>query len=133
MRRVRRIADVMALLLLAGYAVPFFWQLLTSFKPDALLVHLPPLLPTQVTTAHYQAVWAKSVIPRALGNSLAVAGLTTLLALVLGLTAAYALVRFATSPRNWRKRRRSTGRGGGRSSGGSSCRWWRRGWPRSAS
>jgi len=93
MRRVRRIADVMALLLLAGYAVPFFWQLLTSFKPDALLVHLPPLLPTQVTAAHYQAVWAKSVIPRALGNSLAVAGLTTLLALVLGLTAAYALVR----------------------------------------
>src|SRR5213594_3837959 len=93
MRRVRRIADVMVLLLLAAYAVPFFWQLLTSFKPDALLLRLPPVVPTQLTTAHYQAVWEKSVIPRALGNSLAVAGLTTVLALVLGLTAAYALAR----------------------------------------
>ncbi len=93
MRRVRRIADVMVLLLLAAYAVPFFWQLLTSFKPDALLLRLPPLVPAQLTTVHYQAVWEKSVIPRALGNSLAVAGLTTLLALALGLTAAYALAR----------------------------------------
>lgn len=93
MRRVRRVADTLTLLLLAAYAVPFFWQLLTSFKPDALLLRLPPLVPAQLTTVHYEAVWERSVIPRALGNSLGVAALTTLLALVLGLSAAYALAR----------------------------------------
>ncbi len=93
MSRFRRVADVTVLILLAVYAVPFFWQLLTSFKPDALLLRLPPLVPAHLTTAHYEAVWGRSVIPRALGNSLAVAGLTTVLALVLGLFAAYALAR----------------------------------------
>jgi len=71
---------VLVLLLLLGYAVPFFWQLLTSFKPDAYLVRLPPFLPTRLTAVHYEAVIRHSLIPRALGNSLAVAGLTTLAA-----------------------------------------------------
>jgi len=89
----RRVADGLVLLVLVAYAVPFFWQLLTSFKPDAFLLRLPPLLPTRLTTAHYEAVWQRSLIPRALGNSFAVAALTTLLALALGLLAAYALAR----------------------------------------
>jgi len=93
MKRRSRISDVAALLALAAYAIPFFWQLLTSFKPDALLLRLPPLLPTRLTTVHYEAVWTRSVIPRALGNSLGVAAITTVLALVLGLFAAYALAR----------------------------------------
>jgi trehalose/maltose transport system permease protein len=89
-----RVLDALVLLLLLVYAVPFFWQLLTSFKPDALLVRLPPLLPNRLTTVHYEAVIQQSLIPRALGNSLAVAGLTTLAAVALGLGAAYALARF---------------------------------------
>ena len=93
MKRIRDIADSMGLLLLAVYALPFFWQLLTSFKPDALLLKLPPIVPTELTAAHYEAVWARSVMPRAIGNSLAVAGITTLLALGVGLFAAYALAR----------------------------------------
>jgi trehalose/maltose transport system permease protein len=93
MKRIRVITDAVVLLLLAAYALPFFWQLLTSFKPDALLLRLPPLVPTELTTAHYEAVWARSVMPRAVGNSLAVAAITTALALVLGLFAAYALAR----------------------------------------
>ena len=93
MRRRSRIADAIALLVLAVYAIPYFWQLLTSFKPDALLLRLPPLVPDRLTAVHYEAVWAKSVIPGALGNSVAVAAITTLLALGLGLFAAYALAR----------------------------------------
>ena len=93
MKRLRGMADVAVLLLLALYALPFFWQLLTSFKPDALLLRLPPLVPTTLTTVHYEAVWARSVMPRAIGNSLAVAGVTAVLALALGLFAAYALAR----------------------------------------
>src|SRR5439155_20726562 len=93
MSRMRRVADIAVLLVLAVYAIPFFWQLLTSFKPDPLLLQVSPLVPTELTTLHYQVVWSRSVIPRALGNSLAVAALTTGLALVLGLFAPYALPR----------------------------------------
>src|SRR5262245_23428021 len=93
MKRVRSLADVAVLLILTIYALPYFWQLLTSFKTDALLLRLPPLIPTTLTAAHYEVVWAKSVMPRAIGNSLAVAAITAALALGVGLFAAYALAR----------------------------------------
>jgi multiple sugar transport system permease protein len=85
--------DALVLVALALYAVPFFWQALTSLKPETELLRLPPLLPAELTLAHYRVVLARSAIPRALLNSLGVAGLTTLLALALGLPAAYALAR----------------------------------------
>jgi multiple sugar transport system permease protein len=94
-RRIRRGADALVLLLLIAYAIPFFWQLLTSIKPDTELVRLPPLLPSRLTAVHYEAVWQRSVIPRALGNSLGVAGLTTVSAVALGLFGAYGLARFS--------------------------------------
>lgn len=85
--------DGLVLVALAAYAVPFFWQVLTSFKVEAELLRLPPLLPSQLTLAHYRVVLAQSPIPLALLNSLGIAGLTTALALALGLPAAYALAR----------------------------------------
>jgi multiple sugar transport system permease protein len=90
---VVRALDALALLLLLIYAVPFFWQVLTSFKPDAFLVRLPPVFPSRLTIAHYDAVIRQSLIPRALLNSLAVASFTTVAAVLLGLGAAYALAR----------------------------------------
>jgi multiple sugar transport system permease protein len=88
-----RCRDAAVLALLAAYAIPFFWQLLTSFKPEAELLLVPPLLPTHLTLEHYRVVFEKSLMPRALVNSLGVGALTTLLALGLGLLAAYALAR----------------------------------------
>ncbi len=93
MKAARAARDVLVLLALGLYAVPFFWQLLTSFKPDAELLSLPPLLPARLTLAHFGAVWAKSVMPRALANSLGIAALTTAVAVLLGLLGAYALAR----------------------------------------
>lgn len=93
MRARRRFRDGLVLLLLIGYALPFFWQLLTSFKPEAELLVLPPLLPSRLTLDHYRVVLAASSIPRALLNSFGIAALTTLVSLVLGLFAAYALAR----------------------------------------
>jgi len=89
----RGVLDILVLLGLAAYAVPFFWQLLTSFKPEAELLRLPPLLPTQLTLDHYRVVFERSLVPRALVNSVGVATLTTLLALVLGIPASYAIAR----------------------------------------
>jgi multiple sugar transport system permease protein len=85
--------DATVLLLLALYATPFLWQLLTSFKPEAELLRLPPLLPTRMTLEHYRVVFTQSTLPRALLNSLATAGMTTALALALGVPAAYAIAR----------------------------------------
>ena len=92
MKRVR-LHDVVVVAALAGYAMPFFWQLLTSLKPEPELLVLPPLLPSRLTWAHYGAVFERSVIPRSLLNSLGVAAATTAFALALGLPGAYALAR----------------------------------------
>jgi multiple sugar transport system permease protein len=91
--RARRLADVAVLLLLAAWATPYFWQLRTSFTPDVELLATRGVLPSTPTLVHYRAVLEHSVMPQALGNSLAVAGLTTLVALVLGLPAAYGIAR----------------------------------------
>jgi ABC-type glycerol-3-phosphate transport system permease component len=84
---------VAVLLLLAAWATPYFWQLRTSFTPDVELMATDRVLPGAPTLVHYQAVLERSVLPQALGNSLAVATLTTLVALALGLPAAYGIAR----------------------------------------
>ena len=91
--RARRLADVAVLLVLAAWATPYFWQLRTSFTPDVELLAPRGALPAAPTLAHYRAVLEHSVMPQALGNSLAVAGLTTLVALALGVPAAYGIAR----------------------------------------
>jgi multiple sugar transport system permease protein len=80
--RGRRLADVAVLLLLMAWATPYFWQLRTSFTPDVELLAPRSALPAAPTLAHYQAVLEHSVMPQALGNSLA-----------LGLPAAYGIAR----------------------------------------
>ena len=93
------LGDPFLLLALALYAVPFFWQLLTSFKPESELLRLPPLLPSHLTLEHYQVVLAKSTLARSLLNSFGIALITTGLALALGLPAAYALARLPVAGR----------------------------------
>jgi multiple sugar transport system permease protein len=100
-RRRHRIWDIVVLALLGLYAVPYGWQVLTSVKPEAELLRLPPLLPTRFTLEHYQVVFAQSALPRALGNSLAVAVMTTILVLALGLLAAYAIARLPVPAKGW--------------------------------
>ena len=82
------------LLALAAYAVPYFWQALTSVKPEAELMVLPPVLPSRLTFEHYRVVFERSVMVRALVNSLGVGLITTAVAISLGLAAAYGFARF---------------------------------------
>ena len=93
MRARVRAWDVAMLLLLAAWATPFFWQVRTSFTPDGELLATSRVLPARPTLIHYRAVVERSVMPRALGNSLAVASITTLVALAIGLPAAYGIAR----------------------------------------
>ncbi len=70
---------------------PFAWQVLTSVKPGAELLELPPVLPTRITLAHYAAVFGDHSFARMIGNSVVVAAATTLLSLAVGALAAFAL------------------------------------------
>lgn len=83
---------VLALALLATYCLaPFLWQVVTSLKPAAELVSLPPLLPSRPSAEHYVAIFAGHPLARIVANSAIVAACTTALALALGALAAYAL------------------------------------------
>jgi multiple sugar transport system permease protein len=82
---------IAALILLAAYCLaPFLWQVVTSLKPAAELVALPPLLPARPTLEHYAAIFTGHPAARLILNSTVVALGTTLLALALGALAAYA-------------------------------------------
>jgi len=71
---------------------PFVWALLSSFRPSSELFSTK-LLPTQLTLAHYQAVFKDARFVAGLFNSIIVAGCTVLIALGLGSLCAYALGR----------------------------------------
>ena len=71
---------------------PFVWALLSSYRPSAELFSTK-LLPTQLTLAHYQAVFKDARFVAGLINSIIVAGCTVLIALGLGSLCAYALGR----------------------------------------
>lgn len=88
-----RLRDGLVVLGLAVYAAPFFWQVLTSLRPDPELLPLTHLWPSHLTLVHYDVVLGRSLMGRALGNSLGIALLSTLLATALGALAAYALAR----------------------------------------
>ena len=91
MSRRHALVDAAVLAALVLYAVPFLWQVLTSFKPEAELLRVPPLWPSRLTLAHYDVVFTQSTVPIALWNSLATSVMTTLLACALGVPAAFAL------------------------------------------
>jgi len=72
---------------------PLMWQVVTSVKPDVDIVRLPPLVPSQMTGAHYDRVLLRSPLLQALVNSVIVATSATILSVVLGSFCAFALAR----------------------------------------
>ncbi len=82
-------------------AFPFYWAVVSSFKPSGELFSTDPsLLPVPFTLEHYQNVFLRANFGRNLLNSLIVAGGATLLSLTLGVMAAYALGRLPFPPKN---------------------------------
>jgi len=86
-----------ALLLLAIIAVcvfPFYWMVTTSLKTQIVALEAPPVWLFEPTLDNYRAALFEDGVLRTLINSLIVAISTTLLALTLGVPAAFALARF---------------------------------------
>jgi len=70
---------------------PLVWQLLTALKPETALSSLPPLFPQEPTLEHFYSIFTDHPFLKIIGNSLIIASATTLLSLLLGSLAAFAL------------------------------------------
>ncbi|QWT24167.1 carbohydrate ABC transporter permease [Subtercola sp. PAMC28395] len=85
------IALALSLLLLSPYLV----MLLTSFKPSSELVSVPgTLFPKNWDFSNYINMWTAAPVAQYLANSLLVAGVSTVLVLLIAVPAAYATARF---------------------------------------
>jgi len=86
---------IVALALIVFFAVgPILWMIVSSVRPaDQLFQPDPSIVPTGVTTAWYEEVFGSGAL-RWFANSFVVAAATTLVSLVLGTAAGYAVTRF---------------------------------------
>jgi multiple sugar transport system permease protein len=92
---VREVAQLAALLLVIGFIVlPIYWMASTSLKTTNQTFAVPPVFVFKPTATHYREIFNDGAVPHSLLNSLLVALASTLLAVVLGTPAAYALARF---------------------------------------
>lgn len=82
------------LVLLVWALTPLLLMIATSLKPSGEIFQIPPqLLPSSPTFEHYVEVFTGSSMGRAFVNSLAVAGLVTLITMTISLSTGYALAR----------------------------------------
>jgi len=87
--------QLLLLLLIILFCVfPFYWMVTTSLKTQVLALESPPVWVFEPTFANYTEVLGKDGVGKTLINSLIVAVSTTVLAVLLGCPAAYALARF---------------------------------------
>lgn len=91
-----------ATLLVLTYAMPYVYLLLTSLKPPGEVLQIPPsFLPSRVSLDNYRSLFANPSIPLAFANSLVVAVVSTVLALLLAVPAAYGATYLRAHISNW--------------------------------
>ncbi|PLX33222.1 MAG: ABC transporter permease [Hyphomicrobiales bacterium] len=89
------VIQAILLIVIAIFCVfPFYWMVTTSLKTQVVALESPPVWLFEPTFSNYTEVLLKDGVGRTLINSLIVAVSTTLLAVLLGLPAAFALARF---------------------------------------
>jgi ABC-type glycerol-3-phosphate transport system permease component len=90
----RRLLPFLAIaVLVAGIAFPLYWTIVSSLTPESRLFATPQLVPDVLVLDHYRALFDERDFWVPIRNSLIVAGTTTLLSVVVGSIAAYALAR----------------------------------------
>ena len=90
-----RIAHAVGLILVILFALfPFYWMVTSSLKNQTDLLASPPVWSFVPTLANYQEIFADRSVTNAVINSLIVASATTILSVLLGTPAAFALARY---------------------------------------
>jgi multiple sugar transport system permease protein len=96
--KARAVLGGRLLLLSLGAVVmilPFAYMLVTSIKPDSLVLHVPlQWIPHHPTVANYRDAWSSQHFARYFLNSVLVAVATTLLAVLLSAMMAFSFARF---------------------------------------
>lgn len=92
----RRLSLTIAVVLLVIFSLaPILWQVLTSLKTNADIAAIPNVyFPRQLTLEHYIELFRRRPFFSYMMNSAFVASVSTLLCLLIGTPAAYALARF---------------------------------------
>jgi len=91
---LQRVLLYAAVLFIAFYALfPFYWAFMTSFKSEAELIQTAAYVPRDPTLENYEYVFRDNTFLVALRNSAIVSSATSVLALMVGSFAAYALGR----------------------------------------
>jgi ABC-type glycerol-3-phosphate transport system permease component len=85
---------ILNLAFLFFFLFPFYWQTVTALKPPQELYAQPVVwFPSHLYWGHFQSVFTGFNFEQNIYNSLIVASVTTLISLVLGTLAAYALAK----------------------------------------
>ncbi|TJY44087.1 carbohydrate ABC transporter permease [Cohnella pontilimi] len=92
-RTAALIFGLLTALVLLAFAFPFIWMLLASFKTQSQIMSEGQLLFFKPTTHNYTSVFKEYDFLKYIVNSLIIGLGSTLLALLLGLPAAYAIAR----------------------------------------
>lgn len=91
-----------ATLVVALYALPYVYLLLTSLKPANDVLQIPPsFFPQRLSLENFASVISNAAVPAAFANSLLTALGSTVLALVLAVPAAYGASFFHTKLSSW--------------------------------
>ena len=93
--RERAILNMAVAALAAITLAPFAWLLVMSFKTNAEIFRFPPRLLFAPTWDNYAALWS-TAFRASFVNSLVVSASSTVLSLLIGVPAAYALSRWAS-------------------------------------
>jgi len=90
----RLLAYVLIVLFALWAAVPFYWIILTSFKSEGeILTPNANLLPQEFTLNHYTGTFVRTGFPGFVRNSFIVSAATTVLSVIVGSMAGYAITR----------------------------------------
>ena len=81
------------LLVIASWLFPIIWTAITSFKPEGGLIGLKPVFAFPPTLDNYVELFAEQGYGPLMLNSLMIAGGATVVSILLGSLAAYALAR----------------------------------------
>ena len=91
-RRQRTLAHAVVICLILIMMFPFLWLLHMSIKPDRDIFAFPPKLYFRPTASHYLSLW-ETDFRRSFLNSAVASVSSTILSLIIGVPAAYALSR----------------------------------------
>lgn len=75
------------------WVFPFYWMVVTSLKPESMIMASMSLIPEKFTLEHYVTVFTKAPLLRWIFNSVFVSVVVTLLRLAISSLAGYALAR----------------------------------------